>query len=96
MARQAPPPLPRDSKAKPTKRKYLVTGPRAVNGVEPGEVVELELSESAIAALVEAGHVTPAPKDSAEVKQAADPEDEANLQDTGAGPKEPPANKKGK
>jgi hypothetical protein len=38
---------------------YVVTGPRAVYGIQPGAVGWLELTEGQAASLIESGHIAP-------------------------------------
>lgn len=54
-ARGSNPPAPKPPKEKP----YLVVGPRAVHGAEPGSVVKLALSPGREQALIEGGHLEP-------------------------------------
>lgn len=37
--------------------KYVVVGPRAVNGVQPGETIDFPLSIAQARSLVQAGHI---------------------------------------
>lgn len=53
----APPSPQPEPPAAPVARTYRVVGPRAVGGAEPGETVELTLTEGQEAALIEAGHI---------------------------------------
>lgn len=46
----------------PTERNYEVIGPKAVGGKTKGERVTLALTDAQERALIEAGHVKPAPE----------------------------------
>jgi hypothetical protein len=58
--RQAEPAPQPNRSAKVDTKLYRVVGKRAVFGVEPGETVELALTEGQVRALIEAGHIAPA------------------------------------
>ncbi|PRH79404.1 hypothetical protein C6N75_09990 [Streptomyces solincola] len=50
---------PRPEKPEPGVHAYKVVGPHAVDGVQPGDTVELELTEEQEQIMVDAGHLEP-------------------------------------
>lgn len=58
----------------PEHKEYRVTGNRVVNGKKKGEVVELDLTPSAAAALVASGAVAPLDGEAPEPEAQGEPE----------------------